>query len=323
MSTLDSPTPNWKFNVKNHVLYYLFTYLFMFLLAILNVLVLVFVKPFERSEFSLTDLSISHRVHNSDLVHFSVVIVVFTLIPILIVATFCLLWYFKVIKNFDVQSSNFHSEIKNKNLQRSLRYLLLNDPLHHFQLFFQTMIMSQLFTLLITTLLKLSVGRLRPDFLDRCNPEGWNTTDISVLTSFPPPLLTCRGDPAIINEGRVSFPSGHASSSFTGAFVWAAWIFLVLHRARCDFSSKDFFFSVWFKAFLAMIPLSYASYIGISRIEQMVHHPTDVIAGAVIGAFIGLFFFYFVFLEDKEIRVRNEVVSEAERERIMNTQDTV
>lgn len=53
-------------------------------------------------------------------------------------------------------------------------------------------------TLCVTEWLKIVVGRLRPDFLDRCQPVNG----------------VCTGLFKLVNDGRKSFPSGHSSISF-------------------------------------------------------------------------------------------------------------
>ncbi|HEX9021556.1 MAG TPA: phosphatase PAP2 family protein [Nitrospirota bacterium] len=67
-----------------------------------------------------------------------------------------------------------------------------------------------------------------------------------------------------------SMPSGHALSSFS----FAAPLFYLTRR---------YIEMVW-----RLYPLALASFIAFSRIYLGVHYPTDVLAGAVLGAAIGL-----------------------------------
>lgn len=71
--------------------------------------------------------------------------------------------------------------------------------------------------------------------------------------------------PLVEHTAGSSFPSGHAATSFAGAIV-LAWL---LPRLRA-----------------ALIVL--AALVAFSRVYVGVHYPSDVLAGAVIGATIGL-----------------------------------
>jgi len=124
---------------------------------------------------------------------------------------------------------------------------------------------------LITSLLKHAIGRLRPDFLARCE---WDES-----------IKECTGDYKTILSGRRSFPSGHSSTAFSGMTVlafWlagmtAAWCFNVTTPPKSLSSSK------LGRYILTLLPLSWATYVAISRVQDYRHHKEDVVVGSLIG----------------------------------------
>ncbi|KAJ6581620.1 phosphatidic acid phosphatase type 2/haloperoxidase [Mycena capillaripes] len=128
---------------------------------------------------------------------------------------------------------------------------------------------------LITDVLKNRVGRLRPDFLARCK---WDEV-----------ALKCTGKKGDILDGRRSFPSGHSSAAFAGmtflsfwlAGQTAAWCFHAPVPAASLRSSRLGRFS------LTLLPLSWAIFVAVTRLEDYRHHKEDVIAGGAIGLICG------------------------------------
>ena len=75
---------------------------------------------------------------------------------------------------------------------------------------FGTFAFGGLISIFVTDIGKYTVGRLRPHFLSICNPPP------SIMLNCSHSYImddVCAGDPGLLREGRLSFPSGHASFS--------------------------------------------------------------------------------------------------------------
>ncbi|XP_056148738.1 phospholipid phosphatase 3-like isoform X2 [Lampris incognitus] len=131
-----------------------------------------------------------------------------------------------------------------------------------------------------TDIAKVSVGRMRPHFLDVCKPD-FSTINCSLgyITDY-----YCQGQESKIQEARKSFFSGHASFSMytmlylvfylQSRFTW--------HGARLLRPLTQF----------TLIMMSF--YTGLSRVSDHKHHPTDVLAGFVQGALVAYCIVFFV-----------------------------
>lgn len=105
-----------------------------------------------------------------------------------------------------------------------------------------------------TAILKLIVGRPRPNFFYRCFPDGVGIE-----------VQNCTGEWAGQMDGRKSFPSAHASFSFTGMVYITCYIFSVF-----DFSQLCFGRGILF--FFSLLPILLAVIISLSRACDYHHH---------------------------------------------------
>lgn len=116
-----------------------------------------------------------------------------------------------------------------------------------------------------TQLLKLLIQRRRPNFFNLCE--------------FNPQTLQCTAAPSRIIEANFSFPSGHSSLACCG-MTYMVWFLLgkVVSSPSLSMSSKRILAIA-----SCLIPWTWAFFVGATRIIDYWHHPSDVVAGLLLG----------------------------------------
>lgn len=140
---------------------------------------------------------------------------------------------------------------------------------------------GMLATLMLTQLLKIAGGRLRPHFLAVCQPDfaAINCTDTHGLPAYIT-NYQCRGDEsssAMINA-RLSWPSGHSSTAAFG-LIFASLYFASIPSVYCRSGVKMALF---------VTPILLSVLVASSRITDFRHHPTDVLSGYILGLLVCL-----------------------------------
>ena len=126
----------------------------------------------------------------------------------------------------------------------------------------------------ITNVVKNTVGRPRPDLIDRCQPKAGssNAEPFGLATT-----LVCT-QTNLLKDGFKSFPSGHSSMSFSGLGYLS--LFLAGRLHVLDHHGQVY------KPILVVVPLLGAALIAISRTMDNRHHAGDVIVGSGLGMLV-------------------------------------
>ncbi|XP_050977686.1 phospholipid phosphatase 1 isoform X1 [Labeo rohita] len=133
----------------------------------------------------------------------------------------------------------------------------------------------------LTDIAKYSIGRLRPHFLNVCKPD-WTKINCTGGAYIEDDF--CTGEKDKVNEGRLSFYSGHSS------FSMYCMLFLALYlQARMQ--------AEWARLLrptLQFFLIAASVYTGLSRVSDYKHHWSDVLAGLIQGAIVALLVVFFV-----------------------------
>jgi phosphatidate phosphatase len=168
----------------------------------------------------------------------------------------------------------FQRNTRNQTLQQRRRKFLI-CLFHGLSLF----ILGCAITLLLTEIGKKWVGRLRPHFIDVCQPDikavrceetaasGSYYNAISTSGSF------CKNQVKNVNEARVSFPSGHSSYS------WYSMVFLIIYVEARLFLLR----LRYIKPLIQMTAFIAAFVTCLSRVSDYHHRGSDVAGGTVLG----------------------------------------
>jgi membrane-associated phospholipid phosphatase len=140
-------------------------------------------------------------------------------------------------------------------------------------------------TLALTEMLKVGVGRLRPDFNDRLRRYSCVQEDQQLCQNLGSPI-----DASTLIDGQKSFLSGHASLSFAAA----SYAFLAI-GGQLVWGKHSRQHGHW-RRFLGILLQSTlglgATYIAASRITDDRHHATDVLAGSALGITMANVFYW-------------------------------
>jgi len=167
------------------------------------------------------------------------------------------------------------------------------------------MIEALFLTTLITEVVKIGVGRLRPDFLNRCFGDDY----LSVVNKMNDTRLYTRNDCTVhsgILDGSKSFFSGHTSSMFATAPFVTVYIMKLMDHIDVEMFSifkEDLLMGAL--TIMSILPILFSLYVGMTRITDNKHHFSDIIGGAVAGVMTSYLYLYDVsglkFYKDKDV----------------------
>jgi len=256
---------------QNKILYYLHKLSDWFLIGLLFGSIKVFnilVPPFRR-QFSVYDTSIAYPYAKKETINNWMLWLLSLVLPIVVIM---LVW----VKKRD---------------HRETYYAMLG------------LFLSSLLAYFICHFVKNIVGRLRPDFLDRCNPNlSRISSDFTIAKLYDISICGASTEVEldILRAGSQSFFSGHASTAFAGLGFLSFYLSYVLRLPKRPGSV--------YKVWIVLLPHMIALFIGLSRISDYRHHWEDVLVGLIAGLLCA-YFSYILYFPISEVKSNIEDLS--------------
>ncbi|KAL7058014.1 hypothetical protein AAHC03_017214 [Spirometra sp. Aus1] len=133
---------------------------------------------------------------------------------------------------------------------------------------------------------KVVIGRLRPHFFAVCQPKNFIAAPDVYITQYK-----CGGtDKERLEDVRLSFPSGHSGFAMYTAVFIAIYLYYRVPRMAIGIALRNLF---------QIAALSLGTYVSITRISDYKHHPTDVLAGIVLGTLVAVYTLVFATQKDE------------------------
>lgn len=185
-------------------------------------------------------------------------------------------------------------------------------------------IIGLLLNTIVTLIGKKTIGRLRPNFLDVCKPNKnpysicGDVSQTGKTYLIPEIDFQClEDDKAEVEESRLSFPSGHSSTSFYTAVFLICYLNHMWRQRSCSLVLH----------ISQVFIITCAFCVVMTRVTDNKHHVTDVFAGSGLGALIGFITFYylnqFYRTSDVEIKHRSRKLSNTREEEMRMSADKI
>lgn len=180
---------------------------------------------------------------------------------------------FATTEYFIIQAKKFHTYTPVQICKRSIQVPTWAGPAGRLMLMY---FMGAAANSILTDVAKSVIGWPRPNFLAFCNPNVTcdETNKHAYITDFK--CLALSEDK--LGDAFKSFPSAHASYA---AFV-AFFIVFYVHERFAAFPD----FKCTLRPLVQLLVLAICLWSALTRIKDFVHHPIDVFAGLLLGAFV-------------------------------------
>lgn len=253
------------------------------LFAVQQILTSSLVKPNEQTGFYCNDFSVNLEFKKSTVTNLHLIIIssVFPIVSLL---------FIELLRSCSILRNNRNSKLINYSVSFGSRKIIkVPEQIGNLYANIGYFLFGLLFTNLITNVGKLTIGRLRPNFLSVCQPNVSNlyTSDLCRTKTYLIPNIDFRclqPNPKDVLDSRKSFPSGHSSLSFFSMVYLALFLGSVWQcRTLGKLLSRT----------IQLGLVTFAFFVALSRVTDNKHHPTDVLAGSLIGILCALITFSF------------------------------